>query len=273
MADRIADPLLGPPPERVQLNPAPLVRVLGQVQFAKIIKISTEQHIGDFQEAVRSQYPFLEKDTAQSVQLNVDGRGVHTTTSDEIIWRLFDSSKSWRVSLNPTALSLETIRYSSRGEFLDRFRFLLDALAGTIKPTVATRVGFRYVNRLIRSEDLNELDQLVYPELVGVLSAPLREQVEQAISQSICKTAEGRLLVRWGMLPAGASHDPDMAPPVNSQSWMLDIDSFTTEGLPTEGFLVEKLVGRIDTMANRAYAFFRWSVKEKFLERFGAGKQ
>jgi uncharacterized protein (TIGR04255 family) len=273
MADRIADPLLGPPPERVQLNPAPLVRVLGQVQFGKIIKINTEQHIGDFQEAVRSKYPFIEKDTAQAVQLHLDDRGVHTSTSDEVIWRLFDASKDWRVSLNPSALSLETVRYTSRGEFLDRFGFLLDELARTIKPTIATRVGFRYVNRLQRSADLRELDQLVYPELVGVLSAPLREQVEQSISQAVCKTAEGRLLVRWGMLPAGASHDPEMAPPLNSQSWMLDIDSFAMEGLPGDGFAAEILAGLVDTMANRAYAFFRWSVTEKFLERFGARQQ
>jgi uncharacterized protein (TIGR04255 family) len=271
MADRIADPLLGQPPERVQLDAAPLVRVLGQVQFAKIIKISSEQHIGDFQDAVRGTFPFLERDMAQSIQVDFDGSGVQSRKSEEVIWRLFDPTKQWRVSLNPSALTLETSRYTSREDFLKRFRFIIDALARTIRPTVATRVGFRYVNRLERPQDIQDLERLVYVDLVGLLSAPLRDKVELTISQVQCATHEGRLLVRWGLLPAGATHDPDMAPPANARSWMLDIDSFTTTGLPTDGFHADALIDKVDTMANRAYAFFRWSVKKEFLERFGGG--
>lgn len=269
MAERIDDPLFGQPPGRVQLDSAPLVRVLGQVQFAKIIKISSEQHIGDFQEAVRKVFPFIEKDMAQSIQLDFDGRGVQGVTTEEVIWRLFDPARQWRVSLNPSALTLEIFQYTSRQAFLDQFRFLLDALARTIHPTLVTRVGFRYVNQIDQPQDIRDLDQLVYPDLVGLLSAPLRDKVALTISQAQCETLEGGLLVRWGLLPAGATHDPDMAPPVNSRSWMLDIDSFTTTGLPTDNFQTDALISKIDTMANRAYAFFRWSVTEKFLERFG----
>jgi len=61
-----------------------------------------------------------------------------------------------------------------------------------------------------------------------------------------------------------------MAPPVNAESWMLDIDSFTTEGMSNDGFSPETLTGLLNTMANRAYAFFRWSVTDRFLVRFGA---
>lgn len=269
MADRIKDPLLGHPPERVQLDAAPLVRVLGQVQFPKIIKIGSEQHIGDFQEAIRKFYPFLERDAAQSVQLNFDGGGVKSSATEEVIWRFFDSSRQWRASLSPAALTLETTKYTSRQEFLDRASFLIEALRGAIQPAIATRVGFRYVNRVDRPQDLHDLERLVYPDLVGLLSATLRENVELTVSQAQCATLEGKLLVRWGLLPAGATHDPDMAPPVNARSWMMDIDSFTTSGLPADGFHTGEIVSKVDTMANRAYAFFRWSVTGEFLNRFG----
>lgn len=73
MADRIADPLFGKPPERAQLGTAPLVRVLGQVQFARIVNISKEQFIGDFQNAVRRQFPVIERDVAQSIDVSLDG--------------------------------------------------------------------------------------------------------------------------------------------------------------------------------------------------------
>ena len=53
MGQRINDPLFGVPLCRIQLKDAPLARVLGQIEFAKIIKITSEAHIGDFQELVR----------------------------------------------------------------------------------------------------------------------------------------------------------------------------------------------------------------------------
>ncbi|TVR84678.1 MAG: TIGR04255 family protein [Rhodospirillales bacterium] len=269
MADRIDDPLRGQPPGRVQLADAPLIRVLAQVQFAKVMKIASEQHIGDFQEAVRKDFPYIERDVAQSIRLDFDGPDVRGAKTEEMIWRLFDTTKQWRVSLNTSALTLETFRYTSRQKFLDRFRFLISALAVKIQPTIATRVGFRYVNRLDQPQDILDLEKLVYSDLVGLLSAPLRDKVELTISQAQCETREGRLLVRWGLLPAGATHDPDMAPPVNARSWMLDIDSFTTNELASDEFHPDELIGKVDMMANRAYAFFRWSVTPEFLTRFG----
>ena len=48
MADRCDDPLFGEIPERVLLSDAPLVRVLGQVRFPKIVKIGEESYIAEF---------------------------------------------------------------------------------------------------------------------------------------------------------------------------------------------------------------------------------
>jgi uncharacterized protein (TIGR04255 family) len=273
MADRIADPLFGQPPERVQLGVAPLVRVLGQVQFARIVNISKEQFIGDFQNAIRRQFPVIERDVAQSIEVSLAGAGVASTLAEEVIWRMFDARREWRLSLAPSALTLETMHYTSRQEFLDQLQFLIDALADTIQPSLATRVGFRYVNRIDRQSDIEDLGDLVEPELLGLSSAALRNGVQMAVSQAQCQTAEGLLLARWGLLPAGATHDPDMAPPTSVQSWFLDIDSFTTSGLPEDGFTAGPLIDKINTMADRAYAFFRWSVKARFLERFKEGSK
>jgi len=272
MEGRIADPLVGKPPSRIQLRSAPLVRVLGQVRFGKIISINQENFIAPFQEHIRGIYPHFQKDTAKAFQVQIGDAGVKTDTQDEVIWRFFDAPRVWRISLGTSAISLETLAYTSRDEFLDRFEVILSALSETISPGIATRVGFRYVNRLDKLTDLQEVNKLVQPELVGILSDDLRDRVEQSVSHAEFKTAEGRLLVRWGMLPAGMSHDPDMAPPVKSQSWMLDIDSFTTDKPQLEGFLPASLKIATDSMADRAYTFFRWAVTPQFLKRFGAEK-
>lgn len=268
MGQRIDDPLFGVPPARVQLDAAPLVRVLGQVQFTKIIKITSEAHIGDFQESVRDIYPIIDREVVQSVQLNMEGGGVSAQTAEEVIWRLFDRRKAWRVSLSPSALSLETSHYTSRQDFLERLGAIMEAFTEALRPALATRVGFRYVNHLTRQEDLEVLNHLIHRELVGVLADPMASNVDQTISFAQCRTADGTLLARWGKLPAGASHDPDAAPPQSSPSWILDIDSFAVD-VGSDHFNAQALTAKVEKMADRAYAFFRWCVTDKFIDRFG----
>lgn len=268
MSQRIEDPLFGEIPARIQLATAPLARVLGQVQFAKIIKIQSESHIGDFQEAVRDAYPLIDREVAQSVQLSMEGGGVSAQTTEEVIWRLFDREKTWRISLTPSALSLETQHYTSRPDFLVRFESVVRAFTQTLRPALATRVGFRYVNHLTKQEDLNALDRLINRELVGVLGVPMGSNVDQTITFAQCRTADGTLLARWGKLPAGASHDPDAAPPQPSPSWILDIDCFATD-MGSDGFVCEAVTAEVEKMADRAYAFFRWCVTDEFIGRFG----
>lgn len=268
MGQRINDPLFDAPPARVQLDAAPLARVLGQIQFAKIIKITNEAHIGDFQELVRDVYPIIEREVVQSVELNMEGGGISAQTSDEVVWRLFDRDKVWRVSLSPSALSLETRKYTSRHDFLARLEAVAGAFGDTLKPALATRVGFRYVNHLVKSEDLAILNQLIHRELIGVLADCMENNVHQTISFAQCRTADGTLLARWGKLPPGASHDPDAAPPRSTPSWILDIDSFAVD-VGTDRFDPTALTRMVEKMADRAYAFFRWCVTDEFIDRFG----
>jgi len=274
MNERPLDPLFGAPPERVQLQRAPLERVLAQVQFPPVLKINEQGHIADFQEALRKDYPFLQKDVGQSMTVQVNAGNVSVNPTEETIWRFFDQEKNWRVSLALRSVSIEVRRYSSRFDFLDRLQTVLTAVNETISPGPATRVGFRYVNRLSGAQELQQLVQYVQPELIGLLGEPMATRVDHSLSEATCSTEEGRLLARWGKMQPFMTHDPDMAAPIDQHSWVLDIDSFLAMGeggqlLVEGGFNPVALNALTEKLANRAYAFFRWSVKPAFLERFG----
>lgn len=132
MANRCDDPLFGEIPPRVLLAKAPLVRVLGQVRFSKIVKISDESYIADFQEAIRKAYPHFQSDVVQGIELNLAGKELQHRMMSSVIWRFFDPSRAIRVSLAQDAITLETASYVSRDEFLGRLVFILDCLKETI---------------------------------------------------------------------------------------------------------------------------------------------
>jgi len=269
MADRCDDPLFGEIPERVLLSDAPLVRVLGQVRFPKIVKIAEESYIAEFQEAIRKEYPHFQSDVIQGVELNLAGEALQHRVMNTVIWRFFDPTKVLRVSLSQDAITLETASYVSRDDFLSRLGFILNSLQETIGPSLVQRVGFRYVDRLQGEELLASLDSLIQQELLNVLQPNLTSQIEISMTEVTGTTKEGKLIARYGLAPANFSHDPDIAPPVGERSWVLDVDSYSTNCAGQE-FDAKMLCGELDKVAARAYAFFRWSITDAFLEKFGA---
>lgn len=269
MSDRCDDPLFGEVPDRVLLSNAPLVRVLGQVKFPRIAKIAEESYIADFQEAIRGEYPHFQGEAIQGLEIFVVGNEVKQRAVPSFMWRFFDAQRLVRVSLAADAITLETAAYVSRDDFLARFEFLLSKLVETVRPSLVQRVGFRYVDRLGDQDDLAVLPTLIRPELLNVLQSGMVQHIDVSMTEISGSTKEGKIIVRYGLAPPGFSHDPDMAPPIDLKSWVLDVDSYSTN-CDGQGFDPKMLCGELDKIAARAYAFFRWGVTERFLERFGA---
>ncbi|GLQ28070.1 TIGR04255 family protein [Sulfitobacter pacificus] len=269
MGNRHEDPLFGDIPERTLLGNAPLVRVLGQVRFPKIVKIAEESYIADFQEAIRKQYPHFQSEVVQGVELNLAGQELQHRVMSTVIWRFFDPTRVLRISLSQDAITLETAKYVSRDDFLERLGFVLTSLQETIGPSLVQRVGFRYVDRLQGEKILGSLDQLIQPELLNVLQPKLTSNIDISMTEITATTKEGKLIARYGLAPMNYSHDPDMAPPVGERSWVLDVDSYSTD-CAGQDFSAKMLCGELDKVAARAYSFFRWSITDQFLEQFGA---
>jgi uncharacterized protein (TIGR04255 family) len=271
MAHRPNDPLFGAAPDRVLLSKAPLVRVLCQVTFPSIVKISEQSYISDFQEAIRHEYPLFQGEIMQGVELSLAGPSLQHRQVDRVVWRFLDVKSVIRVSLTTDAITLETAQYVSRDDFLARLKFILGKLVDTINPSHVQRVGFRYVDRLQGDENLSALPSLIQPELLNVVRPDLMQHIDISMTEMVATTAEGNLIARYGLAPANYSHDPEMAPPVGEKSWVLDVDSFSTS-CAGQTFDTNMLCSELDKVAARAYSFFRWSVTESFLKHFGASE-
>lgn len=267
MVSVAVDPLFGDIPERILLSKAPLIRVLGQVRFTRLAKISDESYIAEFQEAIRGDYPYFQGETIQGVDIVLTGNEVKPRSVTSKVWRFFNGSKSIRVTLGADQITIETMKYVSRDDFLGRLEFLISKLKETINPSLVERVGFRYVNR-IQGNDLKHLGELVTPPMLNIAQPALIKHVEVSMSEISATTKEGKLIARYGIAPPNYTHDPEMAPQVPRKSWVLDVDSFSLSCSGRE-FDVTMLRQELDRVAARAYAFFRWGVTPQFLEHFG----
>lgn len=260
-------PLSGPPPAEVPLDAPPLVRVVAQVRFPVIASIEKREFIAPFQEAIRGDYPVLRPEQNRSFTLGPEGvRDMKSTTA----WRFHGAGSDWRVTLAPDFVALETSRYSSRDDFLERFHRVLLALRECIDPRVIDRLGVRYIDR-VTGANLADLPVLVRPEVSGVLATPLSEFVHYALSEHAFHLPDGagRVTARWGRIPGGSTVDPAAVDPVDEPSWLLDVDAFQTFHGDARELDVDATVAQARGFAERIYSIFRWAVTDEFLRRYG----
>ena len=106
-------------------------------------------------------------------------------------------------------LALETWRYTSRDDFLNRLRRVLTELDEHVNPRMIDRLGMRYIDR-IQGENLRALPRLVRPEVAGVLATPLAGDAHHMVAETLFRLprSSGQLMVRWGRLPARSTVDP-----------------------------------------------------------------
>jgi uncharacterized protein (TIGR04255 family) len=261
-------PLAGDPPAEVHLPRAPLIRVIAQVRFAPILAIRQADNVAPFQEIIRSTYPVLNEEQVHQIVLTPTGA---PTVKQEPVWRFSEREKEpkWRVSLSADFLALETSAYVNRRDFLDRLRLVAVGFVEVFKPGELQRFGLRYIDRLV-DDALDNIGDLVRPEILGILSPPPESSLGGAVIYSLTEAQfvaqEGTVQTRWGKLPAGSTFDPGTLDPIDKESWILDLDMFT----PTpRSFDAGDLMMSAEQFSNRLYAIFRAMVRPEFLRFYG----
>jgi len=262
--DSTIDPLLGPPPEEVPLERAPLVRVIAQINFSDDLSIGIPEKVAPFQEELKSNYPFLRKEHIH--QISIADLDTSVSSKAQVVWRLTDRSKSWTISLSTNFLGVETTDYTSRSDFLEHFRNAISALKRHFSPPEVSRLGIRYIDQ-IKDLTIDEIGPLLREEVRGILITPLVGSSLLSITESQYNLPEGRLVSRWGHLAKDVSVDPALLKPLDAPSWILDLDMSTSEPID---FSVNDVVNLAEAYANRIYAVFRWAVTDDFLVHFGA---
>jgi len=259
------NPLLGSAPPEIPLKNAPLIRVIAQVRFPLIASIEKQNFIAPFQESIRTEYPVLREESTREVKFGSQGE-VHI--SEHIIWRFISADQDWRLSVASSSLALETTRYTSRDDFLARFKRVLSALQTHINPQLIDRLGVRYIDR-ITGQNLEDVAKLVRPEVSGILNSLLVGQTKQSVSTHIFALPDeaAQLMARWGRVPAKMTIDPAAIEPIDEPSWLLDTDVFVTESRALD---VDMIVSQAREFCERTYTFFRWVVQDEFLDRYGA---
>lgn len=256
------------PLTEIPLGRSPLVRVLAQVRFPRLVMLGTagsdSAEILQLLQGIARTYPILEEGHEVVIQLSPEGA---TQSKGAFVRQLRSADRAWTVTLSDASIALDTGAYTSRAEFTTRFGHILELLAEALDMPPAERIGIRYINRVQDRDLLKRLPELVRREVLGgqAVERPADVTIVHTLNDALYQLPHGRLQARWGLLPPQAVLDPSLTP-VPEMTWVLDLDSYSET--PT-AFNPMELSERAFTLAESAYRYFRWVVQPEFLRVFG----
>lgn len=253
--------------DEIPLQPAPLVMVVAQLRFPPMVSLTSDQSVAAFQDAVRGDYPIMERQEFQPVTVTPGGSTVGSLTTN---FQFEDLDSSWKVTLAQDFLSLQTDQYTKRADFIDRLERAFIALNGVSDPSpvaVFDRLGVRFVNRLLGEdatyEQLNRwLNESVFGPLVLAESLVEGQELVASVAHQQFKLGEHMLNARWALLPPDGQLAPDVAP-ADETSWVLDIDASVDSRAPFQPSETAAVARRC---AEYAYGAFRWIMSQQFID-------
>ena len=120
-----------PESTRVRYSRNPLVEVICQLRFPKILKIEKEAPV-DFQEAVRSDYPLFS--TPRSIEMsllaNPQPNSPPVLLGQGFSYEFVDKEGEWKLVLSSDFIALSTFNYKRWEDFKNRLSICSRGLAG-----------------------------------------------------------------------------------------------------------------------------------------------
>ncbi|RYE14113.1 MAG: TIGR04255 family protein [Sphingobacteriaceae bacterium] len=90
--------------------------------------------------------------------------------------------------------------------------------------------------------------------------------VHSITDTSLSLEGNRNMFLKYGHLPPNTTTDPLGFEPVESRSWILDLDMHSSE---VSKFSVDRISSQAEEYASVIYSVFRWAVTDDFLMHFG----
>jgi uncharacterized protein (TIGR04255 family) len=206
---------------------SPLDEVVCQIRFNDILTIG-EGPPAKLQDRLRRDFPIFGSE--QGVQFGVSPmQSLSVLASPAPTWQFKSADEAWITSVTTNFIALKTTTYSDFPDFWSRLRSVLEAFENIYSPPFYTRVGLRYVNRIVIPRDGDqpvEWSSILNPRIAGEYSDPdLRGLVTESKHHAILEQPRG--FVGWRY-----SRDVGEMDGNNAERFTLDFDHFVVGQLP-----------------------------------------
>jgi uncharacterized protein (TIGR04255 family) len=243
-------------------------QVLCQIRFSTVLRISQDDAVIPFQEAIRRTYPRYAKQQGMAVLITPQGVQQQAAPAGQHRIRRL----RWRLHGHPHARLCgagdQSNQYADIADFVRRIVELAAAVEEHYGPAEIQRIGLRFISelRLSSPDPKTEMREAISPTLLGAAGS---DELIAAVAttQQIFELAgdeDTRMLIRHGLQPQGGTTvDPltargQLSPQMAQPFYLLDIDAFTQRNVR---YSIEGIEATLREFNDDVRA---WSVNENY---------
>ncbi|OXI75264.1 hypothetical protein CFB81_00720 [Burkholderia sp. AU28863] len=210
-----------------------------ELRFPTIFEIEDRKPPAAFWKAIKHSFPL--HDVLNNV--NVGPSSVVQGSAHQ-----FRSKQNrWVAVLRPSAITLETTRYSSFEDFEQQLKIVLEAAERTIDSDFFTRVGLRYINTLPCGVD--QIDGWLNASLARPLADNIFGDVSEYWQQTRGETNLGGFLFQHGIAMDAKNQD--------RRRYILDFDLYR------EDVDVSEAMDTVRKLHDLEFSLFSWTLGDK----------
>jgi len=225
-----------------------ITQVICEMRFPILFDLDKDKPPASFVSQLRKSYPVYE--LHQEVKVGLAGGNSHSAV------HIFRGRNGWSITLRPSSLVLETLRYESFEKFSEQLDSLIRIAAPVIDSDFFTRVGLRYTNAI--PFQAGEIDGWINPHLVKPLASGLFGQPQEFSGRIGGTTADGGFLF---------SHGIGESSPSKGLAYILDFDLFK------EDVLVDEAMRLVRKLHEYEFSMFSWAIGEKARAHLGPSRK
>jgi len=250
--------------DRVIYNPNPLIEVVAQVRFPRILEI--DEHLPyDYHKRIRDTYPFIEiqEDSVLFTITQGDSKSVSNDLPKTRLYHFISIDRSWRVSLSSEFIALTCDKYEKWEDFIPKMMQALLVLSELYGIKLITRIGLRYRDLIIR-EDVG-LSGVSWRELIApfLLSAIIPDQLAEdgEVPESNVLTAQSYVGLMLDDCQLSLRHGLVQKEPKGESAYIIDADYFVDN--QTLNFNLYETKSCFDKFHANAGSVFRSCIQER----------
>jgi uncharacterized protein (TIGR04255 family) len=238
---------------RVIYKSNPLVEVVAQVRFSRLLEIEQQLPV-DLQKRLAGAYPLLE--TRDTVSLKIGPQTQPPEAGRASLYDFLSPDRSLKLTLASDYIAATTEKYIKWEDFRPHIEVALKAVMDTYSPPVYTRLGLRYVNAIDKHKiGLGQVPwrELIHPPLLGILASDeiKFENIAELRSATAIALDRGMVTMRCTL---GLNTE------TNQKAYLIDNDFFTDEQLPSDANDALRIFDEFHDESGRA---FRWCITER----------
>lgn len=251
-----------PARDRVIYDPNPLVSVICQISFPRILAIDHELPVA-FQQKLTDAFPLLETQEAQNASDASDkAEGVGPRS---MVYEFKSVEGDVAIVLGADFLGIRTTRYVKWEEFREHILTAIKTLLENYSPRVFTAISLNYIN-IIGRERLGLTGvpwrELIQPALIGAMAYEMipEEDVNSYFAGTEIRIENGVVRITGAIVSKGEAH-PD--------EFMIDNQFVSEKALDANEHQSLEYLNRFNVESGRV---FQWCIKPRLHDALHPGK-